>query len=438
MAAIQESRCEQGMVVTGGFISFVRGLSKGILEKSFGLRQGMQSLTRETERLVTFTKERFCVRHADPRQIFVNLTAEGTKLLFVSLHAPHRATEAHLIRDWWFETRRLCNEMGPNRLVLIGVTLTPVWAASCHSVLGAKILTCRILPETLCISCFRALQVGYRHPFRNTTMPVLDIQTEKKRGQTLSRIDFIVLPLAWRNGEIASRVALDSNAGQPFLDHVAVLCDVKVMNADVSKPPVKQRRRLDAKAIADPADWDVVRQLVASAPAVPWHVSSHVHAAILFNHLQERLSSAFPTQQHDNGHRFLSSKALEIRAEIGRVRRACCRLRSQVRQQLPRVAIRVWRSKGTGPDVNDFLASPLHKQALLAGACHTAKLSVLALSLKKHCHDDRVRYMEGLADQVAQAPLGQAAVHSLLGHKRKVAFSLNGQMCSDGDQIRLR
>ena len=248
----------------------------------------------------------------------------------------------------------------------------------------------------------------------------------QKRGQALSRIDFIALPLAWRRGEIESRVVSSIHAGQPVIDHVAVLCDVRVMIDAGSRTLARPRPRLDARAIADPVNRETVRQIVTSVPDVPWHVSSHVHAAIVVGHLQGRLSEAFPLPKRGHARRFLSATSLECRGTVTRIRRACCRLRCQVRQQLLRVAFCVWRLKGGGPGISDFVASP-YKQALLAAARYTYELGRMTLRLKRQYHDDRVRYMEGLADQVAQAPLGQAfaAVHSLLGHKRKKSFTLD-------------
>ena len=270
-----------------------------------------------------------------------------------------------------------------------------------------------------------------------------------KRGGATTRPDFLALPLAWRAGTISSWVDPDIHAGQACLDHLAVLCDVHVQIAAFEGQGPRPRAKLDETAIMDPKNRQVVEDIVMSAPQIPWSTSAHAHAALLAKHLQQGLGRAFPLQAGKRAHHFLSEASVDLRLRLAKARRACSRLRTQVRNQILIITLRAWKD-GTGAvPLFGFLCSPWARAARFAGARQSALVGDLAKQLRVACHADRAGHLERLADEINEAP-GEAAYHSvhrLLGHKRKKPFTVDvlptllqrdGSVCRDADEIRLR
>ena len=69
--AVQESRCGQGVVSTGGFLRFCSGQDNGSFGTEWWFREGhcaVRSHDGGCDRIL-FRKDCFCVKHADPRRM---------------------------------------------------------------------------------------------------------------------------------------------------------------------------------------------------------------------------------------------------------------------------------------------------------------------------------------------------------------------------------
>ena len=358
VAALQESRCEQGSLVIGNYLRFCSGAEGGNLGTELWFRVGHPLLIAKDHKVV-FKREEFCVRHVDLRRILVDFSTAGFSVVFASLHAPHRAVEAHLIQDWWQETSRLCRQIRAGRPMLVGGDFN----ASVGSETSCSVDDVDPDVQDFAGGCFHEFlaQVDGWLPSTFSAHHSGQSWTYKhKRGAATARIDFIVLPIAWRCSQVTSCVASDIHAGQIGVDQLAVVCEAQVLVHGLRGRQAPSRRKIDVKAICEPGNRDRVCAIVNSAPQVPWHISSHAHAAILVEHLQKGLCEAFPLQRGDKGHRFVSQDALDVRLEVAQVRRACCRLRKHVHLQKLRV-FNVWNARKTRdacPSLHDFLHSP--------------------------------------------------------------------------------
>ena len=447
---VQESRCESGVVHTGGFLRFCSGHEAGSFGTEWWFREGHCLVKHggSVQADVRFSKKHFCVKHADPRRMFVLFACTGLKLLFVGLHAPHRAHELHLIQDWWTETGRLCAEHGKDMSLIIAGDFNASLGGHVSRHVGghdpehqdfAGDCVHAMLEQT---NCWLPSSFQEHHSGQSWTYV-------HKRGDVTMRMDFVALPWEWRHGAVCSWVAPEVHTGQAILDHLAVCCDVDAPVGPCSGHSACGRKKLDEQAIMDPANRGKVREIINATPAVPWHISAHAHASIVVQHLQTHLGKAFPAKPRSKSHHFLSADALALRAEVTRARRDCCRLRKHVKNQMMSVVFNFWKSRGAGPDVLDFLQSPWHVQARFVGVCSASRLRCLSQKLRERCHVDRATFVESLALQMDSGDSGPAyaALHRLLGHRRKKPYAIevlpvlkkkDGSMCADADQIRLR
>ena len=118
VAAVQESRCEQGTVRTGEFLRFCSGPLNGQYGCELWFKLGFRVFQAD-DLACEFHESRFSLLYADPRRILIRFCQGRLSLVFASLHAPHRATEAHLISAWWAETTQICHEYAKDSALII-------------------------------------------------------------------------------------------------------------------------------------------------------------------------------------------------------------------------------------------------------------------------------------------------------------------------------
>ena len=225
VAALQETRCEQGLLSCGDYLRFCSGAQGGMFGNELWFRLGHVFVLANGSRL-SFEKESFCTRHAGPRRLFVLYTAAKTRVVFVSLHASYRATEWPVVQTWWQETARLCSD-------IIGGQ-TAVICGDMNATVGEVTSLCigdLAEPQDPAGSLWHVFLEDF-HLWLPATFEGIHMGCSwtyaQKRGGQVTRIDFVALPRAWQDGQVASWIEPTVHAGQPVLDHLAVICDVTV------------------------------------------------------------------------------------------------------------------------------------------------------------------------------------------------------------------
>ena len=216
----------------------------------------------------------------DPRRILVDFSTAGFSVVFASLHAPHRAVEANFIPDWWQETSRLCREIRAGRTMFVGGDFNASVGSETSCSIGD------VDPDVQdfaggCLHEFLAQVDGWLPSTFSEHHSGQSWTYKHKRGEATARIDFVVLPMAWRCSQVTSWVASHIHARHVALDHLAVICEAQVLVHGIRGRQAPSRRKIDVKALCEPGNRGRVCAIVNSAPQVPWHVSLHAHAAML-------------------------------------------------------------------------------------------------------------------------------------------------------------
>ena len=182
----------------------------------------------------------------------------------------------------------------------------------------------------------------------------------------------------------------------------------------LQRPP-----RIDVRALTDPHNREKVSQILEDAPRPAWEVSAHSHVAIVTSYLQDRLTAAFPQQASRPFQAYLTADTWALQKQVAWLRRKCASVKAALRGQTLCAVFQAWR-QGSPTDVD----SSWLREWQVADALYGFRLGVFAKSLRHRCKEDRVAYVEGLADSV-QANEGTAfqAVNQLLGRRRKKPFA---------------
>ena len=439
---LQETRAEPGFSKVGGYLRYASGADKGHWGTEWWFL-GAHSLLRPGGRaeVVSFREQRFAVVHSDPRRLFIRFSHAPVKLLFLGLHAPHRATESSILAQWWLDTKRLVLQHWHNEVVILAGDFNAALGSvpSLHvGPLGAEEEDTAgshlhsLLQHLDC--CAPATMLDYHCGATHTY--------SQKRGGRLCRIDYVCVPRRWLCGLCHSFPVPGLHAAHSCPDHVATAVRVELpFQSSPAKKTLRKRSFRTADILA-PENARAIEQALAGAPQVPWAVSSHAHAATLMTHVHNVLSSLPDSSRARPHHAYLQPATWQLQQRVAAVRRSLHRLQHRIRTQVLAVCFDAWCARRGS-------LSPTSSTAWWKQAAHHAVLRRWCVQLRRMRRDDRAAYLSQLADQISGGPSQEVFkhLHSLLGHKRKRQYCAeplpalqlaNGALCTDGDQILAR
>ena len=425
VAAVQESRCERGSIHTMGFLRFCSGALSGQYGTELWFRIGHRIFSSDRG-YCDFQDNCFVLLHDDPRRILIRYRCGCLSLTFASVHAPHRAVEAHLLDEWWAETARLCGQHSRGSSLILAGDFNASVGSLVSQHISDHALEQEDLAGTLVHDLARLHDLWLPSTFGESHWG--DSWTYKhKHGDKTTRIDYVLIPLAWRAGVVNTWTDSSIHAGQSIVDHQAAVLDLRLPSVVSGCRRVRQQRRPRLDERHDPANHHVVADVLRRMPDVPWHVSAHAHASLLVKFLQDELGACFPRRRAGPCHAFLGEDALRLRQQLSSARHRYARLRAHVRSQLLWLAFDSWRKRDGGVSFCTGSRSRWSCRAHFAAALYGWHVGSLAAMLRKACASDKAKYLSGLAERVASgdSACAFASVRRLLGHKRKKPFAMD-------------
>ena len=446
-ACLQETCSEAGLTKVGGFLRYASGAVKGQWGTEWWFREHYALSTGgATAPPVCFDERHFAVVHHDARRLFIRFVCRPVRLLFIGAHAPHRATEACALDEWWLSTVRLVKQHSRDESV--------IFAGDCNAALGSvptlHVGTMGAETEDAAgehlHSLLRYLDGCAPSTFADCHSGATHTYTQK-RGSHVSRIDYVCVPRSWMNGACTSFPAPGIHAAHSCPDHVATVVAVAVPMRASSDGPRLRRRAFRVSDITAPAHESAIIQALASVSSVAWDVSAHAHAALLVSKVQDTLAT-FKRKKAVAPHRsYLQPATWQLQQQVAAVRRSLHRLQQRVRCQFLAVCFDTWcgRRQHCGADQGSLWWRAVD----VAVAVRQAVLRQWCLRLRKACRDDRAAHLSQLADRISTGPAGEVfqSLHALLGHRRKKPYCpeplpalklSDGTPCADGDAILAR
>ena len=422
IAAIQETRCGPGTLITGPYYRVCAGSENGSFGTELWFKIG-KPILRRGRSIICIQPHHIIVHHASPRRLLVSLEPGSSKLFILALHAPHRGAESHTISTWWETTLSLCREFVRDAECIIAGDMN----ASIGSVCTPQVGDFAAEEEDLSGALLRQLmqQCGAWAPASFDSCHQGQSWTyRQKRNGRMIRPDLIAIPDGWWWGQVWSQVDVGIHAGQVSPDHYATTVEVRVnlcQKATCKRRASAHGRRYDVAAISKPENQGLVAEVFRSLPLVPWQVSAHTHAWQLVDHLQDNFQRLFPLtgRRARKKHSFLSDATWEIHAEVVRLRRACARCRTHETRHLLAAVLSVWRSQPGDQDFEDCYYTAWLRQTRRAHARYCQQLDLRGAQLRAACVTDRAGY---LADCAAQVAAGRDREAPFAGTQEKEAL----------------
>ena len=212
LAGIQEARTPEGEFRSRNYCRY----SSGCLEKrAFGIEiwvaQGPD-----------FPPHKAVVLYKDYTRMVLRLAFSGYQVCVFSGHAPHRGHPHHVRATWWQESTRICAKSGFDNLWIfcldsncgVGAVNSPS-VGNLHADPEEDIGE---LFHSLVTKCSAWLPATFSDSFSGPGATLVH-----KRSSTMSRSDYVALPLSWRDLGVWGRVAPEISAGHSVPDHFAVI-----------------------------------------------------------------------------------------------------------------------------------------------------------------------------------------------------------------------
>ncbi|OLQ00491.1 hypothetical protein AK812_SmicGene16849 [Symbiodinium microadriaticum] len=285
VAGIQETRTPEGKFSSRNYCRY----SSGCLEKrAFGIEIWVGSGP-------GFPAHKAVVLHGDYTRLVVRLAFDGLQICVFSGHAPHRGHPQPFRASWWRESTRICAQIGFDCPWVFCVD------GNCGvgSILSSSIGDLHADPEeeigelfhSLLAKCGSWLPATFSDSFSGPGATLVH-----KRSSTMSRSDYIALPLLWRDSGVWGRVVPEISAGHSVPDHFAVIVGAYL------QPRTKigaKAGRIDTQAILKPDNTDAVDRILQNLPMPNSSVNANDHAAIVVDSLYRALHDEFPLKDRN-------------------------------------------------------------------------------------------------------------------------------------------
>ena len=446
IALIQESRCPPGKLTTGAYTRLCSGAERGQWGVEVWLREGWPLLKRmDGQPTATLHATGAIVLFSDPRRIIVRLVCKPLSFLLVALHGPHRAFESARIADWWEDTTAKIRQFLRNDVLIVAGDLNAALGSRVTEAVGDLAAE----PEDLAGEHVQELMTAFR-----LLCPCTFSQWHQgasftyyqKKCDRVCRVDYILVPDEWRSGMLVSRTLPDIHAGHAVQDHIAVGLTFETQITAGASVPRRERRGPRAVDLCDDNNRAYITEVLRAAPAVPWHVSTHAHAAILTEHVQQGLAKLRPAAAGKPRHPYLSSDTWTLQQAVAKTRRALHLRKFHLERHRLLACFKAWRSDALTFD-QAFTGLRWVRQMVLLQTVQVDHLRDLSKSLRRACKLDRDMYISGLADAISNGPPDGvfAALHRILAHRRKRPYTLDpvpalqhpdGTACTGPEEMR--
>ena len=440
VAALQETRGAQGSFRVGHFLRYAGGSTRGQFGTEWWFRDGAPIVTSaHPDKTYRFEASALTTVHEDNRRLFIRYSRRGLSMLFVSVHAPHRATEQHILEEWWHTTLDLVFKHRRQDKIVLAGDFNCALGSVVSSHVGPVGAETEDIPGAFAHRALRAAECWAPATFDHCHFGATTTYVQKRNGHPC-RVDFVCIPQAWTAANVRSELAPGINAAHATIDHTAVLVDCQVVLALPGSAPRVKARKFSAEIVTDPQNHEALRQAILAAPQVPWHISAHARAALVTQHMQQCLTRLQTAPRTRPWHAYLQAETWQLQQAVTKLRRDLHRLKHQVSLQLRAVCFQCWRG---GPTVPEVLAtSAWFCRADLAEAWYKQQLDYQCRQLRHACPHDRDAYVSGLAQKIATCPSPEVfqAVHKILQHRRKKPYQaeplpmirqLDGSVCPD-------
>ncbi|CAE7225872.1 unnamed protein product [Symbiodinium sp. KB8] len=342
------------------------------------------------------------VLHTDPTFMVASVPFRGTRLCILVAHGPHRVHPDSVRLAWWEKVSGVCSAHSRDaRWLVLGDCNCPVGS---HT--GAGVGDHQSDEEDMAGECFRLLlddlDCWLPSTFSETAYGEGGTLYQKRNGE-MDRSDFVALPRDWPFAHCCAWVEPSISAGHRCLDHFAAAVACTLHFQDTFKARAKARR-IDAKALADPDNFETIDCILASAPTASWTTDASEHVAGIVDHVYRGLAAAFPQQKRRMRGQQFSDETQRLHHLVCTLRHSARTRAHALRDTLSRCALLAWKGK---VGLHTVYQGRWLWRLRIRHALDCILLRRYGGQLRASCRTDRKVHLGALARQIAESPCGE-------------------------------
>ena len=337
-----------------------------------------------------FKPDSFIVLEAEPRFLAVAYNSPELSLHIIVAHAPHQGADAEQLENWWLTlTERIQKYPEQELMVFLDANQRLTQTAEPH--VGDLCESGKSHREDLLVNCLVASNLmipatwsGWQDgPIHTWTHP---------GTHSRSRIDYLLVPITWASSQIATWVDDTLHAGHAALDHQCTAISLRWLA--MAKGEKRLSKGFDQDRMNSAESQATLRQILASAPIIPWETNATDHASELTEYLQEQLALHFPKKKTMRHWQLASNEALEVYHQLTAAKKSIRVLDKVIQGIWMRMAFDSWLGR-TGTNDNFVWATKVfHKMAI---SC--MELPRFAKMLTKQVRLDKKAYADSVAKE---------------------------------------
>ena len=239
-----------------------------------------------------FERSKIHVVEASPELLIVSYKQQDFPMTFVVGHAPHSGHNVSKITQWWKRCGDLLRRTALCTHIVIFIDANadvdpdpPHVGDLLHNQRDKHRTGDHALSKILRDFLLWAPSTFPTHHQGTTTTWVANDFTKDARN------DFILLPIEWKDFDIQSYPMEQLDSGVSGMDHIAI--GIYLRGWFQTALPGTHRSSFDRDKLTRATE-DTWKSFFAHWPAIPWHLDTTSHAAILERHLQTQLAKFFP------------------------------------------------------------------------------------------------------------------------------------------------
>lgn len=256
------------------------------------------------------TKEDLVVWHTDHRVLAVSCLHPALRCDFIAFYAPQRGLGPELIEEWWTSFAGIVQQRPlQGQVVLLGDANARVGSVTSPGIqdlaadledMGGAHLRALCDRWELCLPCtFPDWHRGPTHTFISARAGV-------------SRVDFIAVPLEWRDGIESSWICGDFDLLNDELDHSVVALQVDMVVGACRHKYDGRAPLYDRDAARSDAGAQQASAFMESIPPIPWEVDVNDHWQCFRSALGNMCQRHFPLQKRKRRQLYLSDDSWRL------------------------------------------------------------------------------------------------------------------------------
>lgn len=335
-----------------------------------------------------------------PRHLLAVLHAPHVHIRVLVIHGPHSHATDVDVEEWWAQlAQEVARSPTQVPLVVLGDT-----NAHIGSVTSSSISSLSADEENLPGHCLHAFALDSSLWIRATfeSSHVGDSYTWLAVDGSQYRIDFVLLPYAWKSFDIESWVDYDLDLSTARQDHFATAVKVNMTVRSIQQPR-QVKPQIDVRKCSDPSLRTQFCAYIDSFPPIPWGCGHGLHAELLTMWIQMGAQHFFKKDQALPRQRYMSDDTWHLvllRKQLLKISQVAWK---HVRQIGIQCLFLAWKHQVTGHPTRPGPLSPVSRHAFEVVQTKCEHVAWWAIQQRRALHGvARQRSRQDRLDQAQQ------------------------------------